>query len=95
MSSEEPAGPAAGSLGPAGTAVGSAAQRSGLRRAVRTPDAWLAGLRRGAGSFVLGVLCLLASLPAIEDLHALLRTLGAALIVLGAVILLATVYLRD
>jgi hypothetical protein len=55
----------------------------------------LAGLRRAAWAYVLGVLLLVASIPAIDDLHALLRTLGIAALVLGAVITAATAYGRS
>lgn len=65
------------------------------RGLLRSPSDWIVGLRRGAWALVLGVLLLLAAIPAIEDLHGLLRTLGAACLVLGAIIVLATVYLRE
>ncbi|HEX7740054.1 MAG TPA: hypothetical protein VF426_10450 [Marmoricola sp.] len=65
------------------------------RSIVRPRQDWLTGLRRGAWAFVLGVVLLLIAIPAIEDLHALLQTLGIALIVLGGIIVLATVYLRE
>jgi hypothetical protein len=81
VSAEEPAGPSAGS--------------STLRRVLRTRDAWITGVRRAAWALVLGVILLLAALPTIDDLHSLLVTLGYALLALGALIVLATVYLRD
>jgi hypothetical protein len=54
----------------------------------------LAGLRRAAWAYGLGVVLLAAAVPAIDDLRALLRTLGIAALVLGAVITLATAYGR-
>ena len=54
----------------------------------------LTGLRRAAWAYVLGVLLLVGAIPAIDDLHALLRTLGIAALVLGAVITVATAYGR-
>lgn len=53
---------------------------------------WLRGLRRSSPPAVLGVLLLLLSIPAIQDLHALLKTLGIALLVLAAVIVLASAF---
>ena len=52
--------------------------------------AWAQALRRGAIPLVLGVVCWLASLPAIEDLDTLLKGLGGILIALGLVIVVAT-----
>ena len=52
--------------------------------------AWRTALRRGAIPIVLGIVCLLASIPAIEDLDPLLKGLGTILVVLGLVIVLAT-----
>jgi hypothetical protein len=52
----------------------------------------VAGLRRGAWAYALGVVLLLVAVPAIDDLDALLRTLGVAALVLGAVITLATAW---
>lgn len=60
----------------------------------RNRSDWLHGLRRGAWAYLLGVVLLLVALPAVDDLRALLRTLGIVLLALGAVITLATVYLR-
>ena len=54
----------------------------------------LAGLRRSAWAYLLGVVLLVAAIPAIDDLRALLRTLGIAALVLGAVITVATAYGR-
>lgn len=55
---------------------------------------WLHGIRRGAWAYLLGVVLLLVAIPAVDDLRALLRTLGIVFLALGAVITLATVYLR-
>jgi len=52
--------------------------------------AWRTALRRGAIPIVLGIVCLLAAVPAIEDLDPLLRGLGAILVVLGLIIVIAT-----
>ena len=52
--------------------------------------AWRTALRRSAIPLVLGIVCLIASGPAIEDLDPLLKGVGAILIVLGLIILLAT-----
>jgi hypothetical protein len=52
--------------------------------------AWTAAIRRGLIPVVLGVVCLVLSRPAIEDLDPLLKGLGAILIVLGLVIIVAT-----
>lgn len=52
--------------------------------------AWRAALRRGAVPLALGVLCLLLSWPAIEDLDRLLKGLAVILLVLGGVIVVAT-----
>jgi len=52
--------------------------------------AWRTALRRGAIPLALGVLCLLASIPAIEDLDPLLKGVGGILVVLGLIIVLAT-----
>jgi hypothetical protein len=54
----------------------------------------VAGLRRGAWAYALGVVLLLVAIPAVDDLDALLRTLGIAALALGAVITLATAYWR-
>ena len=39
---------------------------------------------------MLGLACLVASIPAIEDLDPLLKGLGAILVVLGLIIIVAT-----
>jgi hypothetical protein len=52
--------------------------------------AWSRALRRGAVPLVLGLLCWIASLPAIEDLDTLLKGLGGILVALGLVIVVAT-----
>ena len=53
--------------------------------------AWRTALRRGGIPIVLGIVCLVAAVPAIEDLDPLLRGLGAILVVLGLIIVVATV----
>jgi hypothetical protein len=55
----------------------------------------LAGLRRAAWAYALGVVLLVVAIPAIDDLRSLLRTLGIAALALGAVITLATAYGRS
>jgi peptidoglycan/LPS O-acetylase OafA/YrhL len=52
--------------------------------------AWRTALRRGAVPIVLGIACLIAAIPAIEDLDPLLRGLGIILVVLGLIITVAT-----
>ena len=52
--------------------------------------AWRTALRRGAIPIGLGIVCLVAAVPAIEDLDPLLRGLGVILVVLGLIIVLAT-----
>jgi hypothetical protein len=52
--------------------------------------AWQAAIRRGIVPIVLGLVCLVLSWPAIEDLDPLLKGLGAIFVVLGLVIVLAT-----
>ncbi|MCW2762806.1 MAG: hypothetical protein JWR85_3007 [Marmoricola sp.] len=52
--------------------------------------AWGGAIRRGIIPIVLGILCLALSWPAIEDLDPLLKGLGAILLVLGLVIIVAT-----
>jgi hypothetical protein len=54
------------------------------------PPAWRTALRRGSIPIVLGLACLVAAVPAIEDLDPLLRGLGAILVVLGLIIVVAT-----
>jgi peptidoglycan/LPS O-acetylase OafA/YrhL len=51
---------------------------------------WATALRRGSVPLVLGVLCWLASIPAIEDLDTLFKGLAGIFIVLGLVIVVAT-----
>jgi len=51
---------------------------------------WAAATRRGIVPIVLGILCFIASAPAIEDLDPLLKGIGSILVVLGLVIILAT-----
>ena len=55
-----------------------------------SPTAWQRALRRGGVPLAVGVLCLLLSWPAIEDLDGLLKGLGAILVTLGLVITVAT-----
>jgi len=55
-----------------------------------TPGPWRSALRRGAVPLAAGMLCLLASWPATEDLDPLLRWVGVILLVLGLVIVVAT-----
>ena len=52
--------------------------------------AWRTAIRRGIVPVVLGVACLVAAVPAIEDLDPLLKGIGSILVVLGLVIILAT-----
>ena len=52
--------------------------------------AWRTAIRRGAMPVLLGLACLVASWPAIEDLDPLLKGLGAILVVLGLIIVVAT-----
>ena len=52
--------------------------------------AWRTALRRGLVPVVLGIICLAASVPAIEDLDPLLKGLGALLLVLGLIVIVAT-----
>ena len=53
-------------------------------------QAWRTALRRGLVPVVLGIICLAASVPAIEDLDPLLKGLGALLLVLGLIVIVAT-----
>ncbi len=55
-----------------------------------TGPAVRSAVRRGAVPLVLGVVCLVLSWPATEDLDPLLTGLGVILLVLGLVIVLAT-----
>jgi peptidoglycan/LPS O-acetylase OafA/YrhL len=52
--------------------------------------AWVTASRRGAVPIMLGILCFVASVPAIEDLDPLLKGLGAILVVLGLIVIVAT-----
>ncbi len=52
--------------------------------------AWRTATRRGVVPVVLGILCIVASVPAIEDLDPLLKGLGAILVVLGLIVTVAT-----
>ena len=52
--------------------------------------AWRTAIRRGLVPVVLGILCFVASVPAIEDLDPLLKGLGAILVVLGLILIVAT-----
>ena len=51
---------------------------------------WARAIRRGIVPIVLGIVCFIASAPAIEDLDPLLKGLGAIFVVLGLIIVLAT-----
>ena len=53
-------------------------------------QAWRTAIRRGLVPVVLGIICLVASVPAIEDLDPLLKGLGAVLLVLGLIVIVAT-----
>jgi hypothetical protein len=55
---------------------------------VNTP--WSAATRRGIVPVVLGVSCLVLSWPATEDLDPLFKGVGAILVVLGLIIIIAT-----
>ncbi len=52
--------------------------------------AWQQALRRGSIPIVLGLVCFALSWPAIEDLDPLFKGVGAILVVLGVVIVVAT-----
>jgi len=52
--------------------------------------AWARALRRGIVPLVLGIVCWIASIPAIEDLDPLLKWVGLILVVLGLVIIVAS-----
>jgi hypothetical protein len=52
--------------------------------------AWQTALRRGIVPILLGVVCLVLSWPATEDLDPLFKGLGTILVVLGLIITLAT-----
>ena len=51
---------------------------------------WSAATRRGVVPVVLGVICLVLSWPATEDLDPLFKGVGAILVVIGLVIIVAT-----
>jgi peptidoglycan/LPS O-acetylase OafA/YrhL len=53
-------------------------------------QAWRTAVRRGLIPVVLGIVCLVASVPAIEDLDPLLKGIGALLVVLGLIVIVAT-----
>jgi hypothetical protein len=52
--------------------------------------AWRTAIRRGLVPVVLGIICLALSVPAIEDLDPLLKGLGAILIALGLIVIVAS-----
>ena len=52
--------------------------------------AWRTAIRRGIIPLVLGVVCFVLAWPAIEDLDPLFKGLGAILVVLGLIIIIAT-----
>ena len=52
-------------------------------------SAWLTAVRRGIFPIVLGVVCWVLSLWALDDLHPLLIGLGVILVALGLVIIVA------
>jgi hypothetical protein len=52
--------------------------------------AWATAIRRGLIPLVLGIVCFVLAWPAIEDLDGLFKGLGAILVVLGLVIIVAT-----
>jgi energy-converting hydrogenase Eha subunit C len=51
---------------------------------------WASATRRGIVPIVLGIVCFLASIPAVEDLDPLLKGIGSILVVLGLIIIIAT-----
>ncbi len=53
-------------------------------------SAWATAIRRGIVPLVLGVVCFVLAWPAIEDLDGLFKGVGAILVVLGLVIIVAT-----
>jgi peptidoglycan/LPS O-acetylase OafA/YrhL len=55
-----------------------------------TSQAWSTAARRGLIPVLLGVVCLVVSVPATEDLDPLLKGLGAIFIVLGLLVVMAT-----
>ena len=52
--------------------------------------AWSTAIRRGIIPLVLGVVCFVLAWPAIEDLDGLFKGVGAILVALGLVIIIAT-----
>jgi len=52
--------------------------------------AWKPAIRRGIVPIVLGVICFALSWPSIEDLDWLFKALGAILVALGLIIIVAT-----
>ena len=52
--------------------------------------AWARAIRRGTIPIALGVVCWIASVPAIEDLDTLLKWLGLIFVLLGLVIVVAS-----
>jgi uncharacterized membrane protein len=52
--------------------------------------AWTAATRRGIIPLVLGLVCFVLAWPAIEDLDGLFKAVGAILVVLALVIIVAT-----
>jgi hypothetical protein len=52
--------------------------------------AWRGAIRRGIVPVVLGVICFALARPAIEDLDWLFKALGAILVALGLIIIVAT-----
>jgi len=55
-----------------------------------TSQAWATAARRGLVPILLGVVCLVLSVPATEDLDPLLKVLAGILIVLGLLVVVAT-----
>ena len=53
-------------------------------------NAWARALRRGVIPIALGLVCWIASVPAIEDLDTLLKWLGLIFVLLGLVIVVAS-----
>ena len=52
--------------------------------------AWRGAIRRGIVPLALGVVCFALAWPAIEDLDWLFKALGAILVTLGLIIIVAT-----
>ena len=63
-------------------------RQAGGRR--RMTAAWATAIRRGIIPLVLGIVCFVLAWPAIEDLDGLFKGVGAILVVLGLVIIVAT-----